>query len=283
MNFFLTIILISSLIHSIEAGQCQIHNRPDYLSSISNKNDENSNRLTVSNFANNLATILGLSPDQTENQEQPMFYSTRPLEIPSSTWLFHIEGLDRLSNTGISLHDNGEFDIDSLYSKLRRTGNADALGIGSVMISSKSDLNNFEQALKDQLSRINEQTSVNYIVIVCDDCHDDNATQELQNQLKKAIDKIIANDPQTLAMTLTTKQSARIRRARAAEGVSANETNVTIAEMYSDNYPVMFNLFFWTSLALALVVIAIVYVFLTLDPGADTIIYRMTAPRLKVD
>ncbi|CAF2392045.1 unnamed protein product [Rotaria sp. Silwood2] len=157
------------------------------------------------------------------------------------------------------------------------------MSIINLFQSSKSDLNNFEQALKDQLSRINEQTSVNYIVIVCDHCHDDNATQELQNQLKKAIDKIIANDPQTLAMTLTTKQSARIRRARAAEGVSANETNVTIAEMYSDNYPVMFNLFFWTSLALALVVIAIVYVFLTLDPGADTIIYRMTAPRLKVD
>jgi renin receptor len=53
--------------------------------------------------------------------------------------------------------------------------------------------------------------------------------------------------------------------------------------MYSDAYPVMFNLFFWTSLALVLIVISIAYVFLTLDPGADTIIYRMTAPRLKVD
>jgi renin receptor len=59
--------------------------------------------------------------------------------------------------------------------------------------------------------------------------------------------------------------------------------NVTIATMYSDEYPVMFNLFFWTSLALVLIVISIAYVFLTLDPGADTIIYRMTAPRLKVD
>jgi renin receptor len=59
--------------------------------------------------------------------------------------------------------------------------------------------------------------------------------------------------------------------------------NITIAPMYSDEYPVMFNLFFWTSLVLGIIVIAIVYVFLTLDPGADTIIYRMTAPRLKVD
>jgi renin receptor len=53
--------------------------------------------------------------------------------------------------------------------------------------------------------------------------------------------------------------------------------------MYSDEYPTMFNLFFWTSLIFAIIVISIVYVFLTLDPGADTIIYRMTAPRLKVD
>ena len=45
----------------------------------------------------------------------------------------------------------------------------------------------------------------------------------------------------------------------------------------------MFNLFFWTSLVFAIILIAIVYVFLTLDPGADTIIYRMTTPRLKVD
>jgi renin receptor len=53
--------------------------------------------------------------------------------------------------------------------------------------------------------------------------------------------------------------------------------------MYSDDYPVMFNLFFWTSLVLGLIIISVVYVFLTLDPGADTIIYRMTTPRLKVD
>ncbi|CAF3378826.1 unnamed protein product [Rotaria sp. Silwood1] len=146
--------------------------------------------------------------------------------------------------------------------------------------NSKSDLNNFEQALKDQLSRIDQQATVNYIVIVCDDCKDDNAAQQIQNQLKTKIDKIISNDPQTLAMTLITKESARVRRARQVETTSAN---ITIAEMYSDEYPVMFNLFFWTSLVLALIVISIAYVFLTLDPGADTIIYRMTTPRLKVD
>jgi len=98
--------------------------------------------------------------------------------------------------------------------------------------------------------------------------------------LKTIIDKIIAHEPQTLAMTLTTKESARVRRARQVEATS---NNVTIATMYSDEYPTMFNIFFWVSLVFAIIVISIVYVFLTLDPGADTIIYRMTAPRLKVD
>ncbi len=51
---------------SIEAGECQVHNRPDYLSLASDKNDETSGRITVSDFTNNLATLLGLSSDQVE-------------------------------------------------------------------------------------------------------------------------------------------------------------------------------------------------------------------------
>jgi len=112
--------------------------------------------------------------------------------------------------------------------------------------------------------------------VVCDDCQPD----KLKAHLKAAIDKIIANEPQALAMTLVTKESGRVRRARQVEEVGQN---ITIATMYSDEYATMFNLFFWTSLALVIILISIVYVFLTLDPGADTIIYRMTAPRLKVD
>ncbi|CAF2056489.1 unnamed protein product [Rotaria magnacalcarata] len=278
MHFFLTFVLISSLIYSIDAGQCQVHNQPDYLSLASTKDNEN--RITISNFANNLATLLGLSPDQTDQQEQPFFYSSRPLEIPSSTWLFHVEGFDNLSNNGIALEDDDEFDINSIHSKLSQIGNQDTLNIGSILINSKSDMDNLEQTLKTQISQMNDQTSIKYIVIVCEDCKDDKSSEQLQNQLKTTIDQIIAKNPQTLAMTLATKEIAHVRRARQTTQVNKN---ITIATMYSDEYPVMFNLFFWTSLVLALIVISIAYVFLTLDPGADTIIYRMTTPRLKAD
>ncbi len=60
--------IILFYLDSIEAGECQVHNRPDYLSLTSNKNDENSGRLTVSNFANNLQTLLGLSSDQVDKR-----------------------------------------------------------------------------------------------------------------------------------------------------------------------------------------------------------------------
>jgi hypothetical protein len=274
MNIFLTIVLISSAIYSTDAGECLVHNKPDYLSLASNTNDGN---LGVSDFANNFQTLLGLSADQSD---KPVFYSTRPLLIPSSTWLFHIEGLDQLFNTGLSLKDNGEFDIDSIRSKLIGIGNGDALNIGAILITSESDIDDLGQTLKNQLSQLNPQGSIKYLVIVCDECNNDNSIQQLVYQLKKKIDKIIAHDPQALVITLATKESARVRRARQIE---ASSSNVTIATMYSDEYPVMFNLFFWTSLVLVLIVISIVYVFLTLDPGADTIIYRMTAPRLKAD
>ncbi|CAF4064422.1 unnamed protein product, partial [Rotaria magnacalcarata] len=132
MHFFLTFVLISSLIYSIDAGQCQVHNQPDYLSLASTKDNEN--RITISNFANNLATLLGLSPDQTDQQEQPFFYSSRPLEIPSSTWLFHVEGFNNLSNNGIALEEDDEFDINSIHSKLSQIGNQDTLNIGSILI-----------------------------------------------------------------------------------------------------------------------------------------------------
>jgi len=218
-----------------------------------------------------------------KKKEKPVFYSSRPLEIPSSTWLFHIEGLDELSKTGISFEDNGKFDIDSIHSKLIQTGNGDTLNIGSILITSESDINNLKETLKNQISQMDKQASIKYIVIVCDECTNPKSIEHLEKQLNTTIDQIIANDPQTLAITLTTKESARIRRARQAEVVNNNGTNITIATFYSDEYPIMFNLFFWTSLVLAIIVISIVYVFLTLDPGADTIIYRMTAPRLKVD
>jgi len=229
------------LIYSIEAGQYLGYNLPTYLSSYRNKNDEKPKDLTVSNFANNVATLLGLSSDQTEKEEPAIFYSKNPFEIPSPVWILHVEGVDKLSDDGILLEDNVEFDIESISSKLSHTGSSNELTTGSILISLESDINNLGGNLQNQISQMDKQASIKYVVIVCDDCNNDKSIQQIQTQLKITIDQIVATNPQTLAITLTTKESARVRRARQVERLSAN---VTIATMYSDEYPTMFNLFF---------------------------------------
>jgi len=54
------------------------------------------------------------------------------------------------------------------------------------------------------------------------------------------------------------------------------------APPYDDDYPVVFNIILWMTLFLALAVYVISYGLWNLDPG-DTIIYRMTSQRMKID
>lgn len=45
----------------------------------------------------------------------------------------------------------------------------------------------------------------------------------------------------------------------------------------------MFNLLFWTTLLLAIAIFGISYGMFNIDPGLDTVIYRMTSQRIKKD
>lgn len=62
---------------------------------------------------------------------------------------------------------------------------------------------------------------------------------------------------------------------------SADEINLAIA--YSADYPVIFHIILWLSVFMALLVIFVTYGMMTMDPGTDSIIYRMTTTRLKKD
>ncbi len=86
MHIILTIVLISSVIckciililflffngnlDSTDAGECQVHNKPDYLSLASNNNDDNLGDLSISDFENNFQTLLGLSVDQVDKKKK---------------------------------------------------------------------------------------------------------------------------------------------------------------------------------------------------------------------
>ena len=68
-----------------------------------------------------------------------------------------------------------------------------------------------------------------------------------------------------------------------ANDEAGDQSIVNRAVLYSDNYPVMFHLLFWTSLILGLAVVGIVCGMSSMDPGLDTVIYRMTSQRIKKD
>lgn len=57
---------------STDAGECQVQNKPDYLSLASNTNDGTSGDLSVSDFSNNFQTLVGLSVDQVDKIESRM-------------------------------------------------------------------------------------------------------------------------------------------------------------------------------------------------------------------
>lgn len=82
-----------------------------------------------------------------------------------------------------------------------------------------------------------------------------------------------------LVYVLGTSEKVKVVKKRAAP------VNVikTFAVFYSDQYPAMFNLIFWTSLILVVALIGIIYGMMSMDPGLDTVIYRMTSNRIKKD
>lgn len=59
--------------------------------------------------------------------------------------------------------------------------------------------------------------------------------------------------------------------------------NLNLAPAYSENYPVIFNIILWFGVVLAFSLLAISYAIATMDPGRDSIIYRMTSTRIKKD
>lgn len=60
------------------------------------------------------------------------------------------------------------------------------------------------------------------------------------------------------------------------------QTNTKKVE-HSKDYAAIFNIFLWLGLVFAFTLVAIVYALADMDPGRDSIIYRMTSTRMKKD
>ncbi|XP_050318294.1 ATPase H(+)-transporting accessory protein 2 [Bactrocera neohumeralis] len=68
------------------------------------------------------------------------------------------------------------------------------------------------------------------------------------------------------------------------ETIAGSTTNTyNLAAYYDQNYPVIFNIILWFMVALGLSLLAVCYAIADMDPGRDSIIYRMTSTRMKKD
>lgn len=61
------------------------------------------------------------------------------------------------------------------------------------------------------------------------------------------------------------------------------QDDINLAKSYQQNYSVMFNIILWFGVVMFFSLLAICMAIGNMDPGRDSIIYRMTSTRIKKD
>ncbi|KAK3867807.1 hypothetical protein Pcinc_026760 [Petrolisthes cinctipes] len=90
------------------------------------------------------------------------------------------------------------------------------------------------------------------------------------------------NDQVLVVTAIVDQDNLLSRRTRS---VLQSEATVDVGrnKEYSEDYPAIFNIILWLSITLFLAVLATSIAMATMDPGRDSIIYRMTTMRMKKD
>uniref|UniRef100_F6XW31 Renin receptor n=1 Tax=Xenopus tropicalis TaxID=8364 RepID=F6XW31_XENTR len=115
------------------------------------------------------------------------------------------------------------------------------------------------------------------------------AVQILSDSLEKFADDMYSFYGGNAIVEVVTVESFEIplvRRSRsilASEAISNPGSPYNLAYQYNFDYSVIFNIILWIMIGLALAVIAISYNLWNMDPGYDSIIYRMTNQKIRMD
>ncbi|XP_063705979.1 ATPase H(+)-transporting accessory protein 2 [Culicoides brevitarsis] len=98
--------------------------------------------------------------------------------------------------------------------------------------------------------------------------------------LTKSAEKAFKKNALVTLITTTNSFQKRVRRATS----TSDDEKFNIAPAYDKNYPVVFNIIFWFSIVMIFSLFAISLAIGNMDPGRDSIIYRMTSgTRMKKD
>ncbi|XP_044762076.1 ATPase H(+)-transporting accessory protein 2 isoform X2 [Coccinella septempunctata] len=82
--------------------------------------------------------------------------------------------------------------------------------------------------------------------------------------------------------SVITSDASHTRKTRSILA-TGKDRQLNLASEYSEDFPVIFNIVLWLCVVLGFSLLAISLVIGNMDPGRDSIIYRMTNPRMKKD
>jgi renin receptor len=111
-------------------------------------------------------------------------------------------------------------------------------------------------------------------------------TEKAESLLREALANVndafrASYNDQVVIATITT-DAGHIRRTReASPKADAPASDLNLSKSYSSDYAVIFNIILWFSVAFTFAIIATAIAIGTMDPGRDSIIYRMTSNRMK--
>ncbi|XP_058042173.1 renin receptor isoform X2 [Ahaetulla prasina] len=114
------------------------------------------------------------------------------------------------------------------------------------------------------------------------------ASQILADSLQKFADEmynIYSGNAVIEVVTVKTFDTPFVRKSRSIlqSSESKPENPYNLGYAYNFNYAVVFNIIFWIMLGLVIAVIVISYNLWNMDPGYDSIIYRMTNQKIRMD
>lgn len=120
--------------------------------------------------------------------------------------------------------------------------------------------------------------------------HDHLPSVTLRHDLEETVKQSLCESLQNKLLSIQSplrvscigKRRERRAAVRAAQ-VKADPNKANLGPEYSEDYPIIFNIWLWLVIVLVLSLYAVCVIMWYMDPGRDSIIYRMTSQRIKTD
>lgn len=251
--------------------------RPSYLNV-----DYSASTLPLSDLKILLLSTLGFSVKK--NIQWSGLTSTDPFSTPKATLIFLVDDstfdVSQFSTNSLKIYQNTSADFEYLHHYFDQTFSS------PNYVQTFNELTTTFPTLSNDCDNTNSKLA--YIFNVPSSASSD------VNSLTSSIGNIISvfnsqcEDQNLLVMLLTVDESLQVhkrsvRQANPSVTGTTQDMALNVATFYNDQYPAIFNLFFWITLAIAVAIYGISYSMWNMDPGLDTVIYRMTSQRIKKD